>query len=86
VEKRMSALETNIFGLKMMMKSGLESINLRFHYLLQSCCCPMEKNLARKAGSAWLVEFQNIFFRPIVIIIFKPKMLVSIPEILVHLF
>jgi hypothetical protein len=28
------------FGLKMMVKSGLEKIILKFHDGLQSCCCP----------------------------------------------
>ena len=32
-----------IFGLKMMMKRGLEKIILKFHDGLQSCCCPVQK-------------------------------------------
>ena len=34
------------------MKSGLEKNILEYHDPLQSCCCPMQKNLPRKA---WLV-------------------------------
>ena len=45
-----------IFGLKMMMKSGLEKIILKFHDGLQSCCCPVQKNLPRKAELAWQVN------------------------------
>ena len=35
--------ENSIFVLKMMMKSGLEKIILKFHNGLQSCCCPVQK-------------------------------------------
>ena len=45
-----------IFGLKRMVKSGLEKIILRFHDGLQSCCCPVQKNLPRKAELAWQVS------------------------------
>ena len=45
-----------IFGLKVMVKSGLEKIILKFHVPLQSCCCPVQKNLPRKAELAWLVS------------------------------
>ena len=92
---KISGLETNIFGLKVIMKSGLELFILKFQQLLQSCCCPVQKNLPRKAELAWqeqqvslkgLVEFQIKNSRPLFTIIFKPKMLVSRPEILVHLF
>ena len=34
-----------IFGLKMMVKSGLEKIILKFHDGLQSCCCPVQKKI-----------------------------------------
>jgi hypothetical protein len=34
-----------IFGLKVMVKSGLEKIILKFHVPLQICCCPVQKNL-----------------------------------------
>ena len=44
-----------IFGLKMMVKSGLEKIILRCHDGLQSCCCPVQRNLPRKAELAWQV-------------------------------
>ena len=43
-----SALKTNIFGLK---KSELNFLILKFHYPLQSCLCPLEKFLSRKAES-----------------------------------
>ena len=36
------------FWLKMMIKSGLEKNILKFHQPLQSCCCPVQKNLPRK--------------------------------------
>ena len=42
-----------IFGLKMMVKSGLEKIILRLHDGLQSCCCPpcpVQKNLLNWPG------------------------------------
>ena len=67
-----------IFGLKMMMKSGLEKIILKFHDGLQSCCCPVQKNLPRKAELAWQVSrylwrppwnFKIIFSRPLFTII-----------------
>ena len=45
-----------IFGLKMMVKSGLEKVILKFHDGLQSCCCPVQKNLPRKAELAWQVS------------------------------
>ena len=38
------------------MKSGLEKIILKFHDGLQSCCCPVQKNLPRKAELAWQVS------------------------------
>ena len=40
-----------IFGLKMMVKNIL-----KFHDSLQSCCCPVQKNLPRKAELAWQVS------------------------------
>ena len=76
-----------IFGLKMMMKSGLEKIILKFHDGLQSCCCPVQKNLPRKAELAWQVSrylwrppwnFKIIFSRPLFTIIFKPKMVLNL--------
>ena len=63
------SLEMTIFGLKMMVKSGLEKKLLKFHVPLQSCCCPVQKKLPRKAELAWQVslkghvEFQNNFFQ-----------------------
>ena len=34
------SLEMTIFGLKVIVKSGLEKIILKFHVPLQSYCCP----------------------------------------------
>ena len=67
-----------IFGLKMMVKSGLEKFILKFHVPLQSCCCPVQKNLPRKAELAWLVSrgtwnFKTFFSRPLFTIILSQK-------------
>ena len=76
-----------IFGLEMMVKSGLEKIILRFHDGLQTCCCPVQKNLPRKAELAWQISrylwrppwnFKIFFSRPLFTIIFKPKMVSNI--------
>jgi len=32
-----------IFGLKMMVRGGLEGTILKFHKPLLSCCCPVQK-------------------------------------------
>ena len=45
-----------IFRLKMMVISGLEKNILKFHNGLQNCCCPVQKNLPRKAELAWQVS------------------------------
>ena len=45
-----------IFCLKMMVKSGLEKIILKFHDGRQSYCCPVQKYLPRKAELAWQVS------------------------------
>ena len=45
-----------VFVLKMMVKSGLEKNILKFHDGLQSCCCPVQKNLSGKAELAWQVS------------------------------
>jgi hypothetical protein len=90
-------IEITIFGLKMMLKSGLEKIILKFHKLLQSCCCPMQKCLPKKAELAWLVcrylwrgSFKIFFSTPLSPWFFsqknsKPKIVVSRVKILVHL-
>ena len=68
-----------IFGLKMIVKSGLEKLKiiLEFHDGLQSCC-PVQKNLPRKTELAWQVSrylwvppwnFKINFSRPLFIII-----------------
>ena len=49
-------LEMTIFGLKMMVKSGLEFFILKSYVPLQSCCCPVQKNRPRKAELAWQVS------------------------------
>ena len=55
-----SSLEIDIFDLKMMVKSGL-GLNFEIHLQpLQSCCCPVQKNLPRKAELAWRVKVQLI--------------------------
>jgi hypothetical protein len=41
-EKFLRRFDT-IFGLKMMLKSGLEKNILKFNDGLQSCCCPVQK-------------------------------------------
>jgi hypothetical protein len=50
------SLEMTIFGLKAIVKSVLEKIILKFYVPLQSCCCPVQKNLPRRAELAWLVS------------------------------
>ena len=45
-----------IFGLEMMVKSGLNFFILKLNEPLQSCCCPVQKNWPRKAELAWLVS------------------------------
>ena len=37
-------------------KSGLEFVILKFIKPLQSCCCPVQKSLPRKADLAWQVQ------------------------------
>ena len=53
---KLKSLEITIFGLKMMVKSGLEIFILKLNKPLQSCCCPVQKNLSRKAELAWQVS------------------------------
>ena len=49
----------------MMVKSGLDFFFFKFTEPLQSCCCPVQKNLPRMAELTWQVslkglgEFQN---------------------------
>jgi hypothetical protein len=49
-------LEIAIFGLKMIVKSGLEFFILKFNEPLQGCCRSGQKNLLRRAELAWLVS------------------------------
>ena len=39
-----------------MVKSGLEFFILKSYMPLQSCCCPVQKNLPRNAKLTWLVS------------------------------
>ena len=57
-----------------MVKCGLEFFILKFTEPLQSCCCPVQKNLPRKAALAWQVNrylwrgswnFKIFFSRPL---------------------
>ena len=64
-----------------MVKSGLEFFILKFTEPLQSCCCPVPKNLPIRAELAWQVSRYlwrgsmnfKINFRPLFTIIFKAK-------------
>ena len=55
-QTKILTLETTIFGLKMMVKSGLEFFILKSYVPLQSCYCPVQKNLPRTAELAWQVN------------------------------
>ena len=46
--KMESVSKMTIFGLKMMVKIGLEKNILKFHEPLQKCCCPVQKKSAQK--------------------------------------
>ena len=79
----------------MMVKSGLEFFTLKSYVPLQRYLLTCQANSASlgrffllwaAATLKELVEFQNKKYRPLFTIIFNPKMLVSRPEILVHLF
>ena len=48
-------LKLTFFNLKMMVEGGLEFI-LKLTEPLQSCCCPVQKDLPRKAELAWQVS------------------------------
>ena len=73
-------LKLTFFSLKMMVKSGLEFI-LKLTEPLQSCCCPVQKNLPSRAELAWQVSRYlwrgsvnfKINSRPLFTIIFKLK-------------
>merc|ERR1712051_555931 len=73
-------LKLTFFSLKMMVKSGLEFI-LKLTEPLQSCCCPVQKNLPSRAELAWQVSRYlrrgsvnfKINCRPLFTIIFKLK-------------
>ena len=55
-QTKISDLETNIFELNMVVKSGLVFFILKFDQPLQSCCCPVQKKLPGKAELAWQVS------------------------------
>ena len=65
----------------MMVKSGLDFFILKFTKPLQSCCCPVPKNLPIRAELAWQVRRYlwrgsvnfKINSRPLFTIIFKAK-------------
>ena len=48
--------ETKIFELKVGVKSGLDFFILKSYQPLQSCCCPVQKDLPRRAELAWQVS------------------------------
>ena len=82
------------FLLKMMGEKWSRKNILKFHKLLQSCCCQVQKNLLRKAELAWQVSrylwrgswnFKLIISIPLFTIIFKPKMVISRVKSLIHL-
>ena len=56
IQKKILRRFDTIFGLKMMVKSGLEKIILKFHDGLQSCCCQVQKHRPRKAELPWHVS------------------------------
>ena len=81
-----------IFGLNMMVKSGLEKIILKFHVPLQRYLLTSQANSALLGRffctgpqqlwrGTW--NFKIIFSRPLFTIIFKPKMVISRLKILV---
>jgi hypothetical protein len=87
------SLETTIFGLKMMVKSGLEKIIFKLHlplqrYLLTRTSQAISAFLGRFfcTGQQQLWNFEKNISRPLFTIIFKPKMVISRLKILVHLF
>ena len=49
------SLEIDIFDLEMMVKRGLKKIYFEIHRA-QSCCCPVQKHLPRKAELALQVS------------------------------
>ena len=76
--RKSRVMKLPFFSLKMMVKSGLEFI-LKLTEPLQSCCCPVQKNLPGRAELAWQVSRYlwrgsvnlNINSRPLFTIIFK---------------
>ena len=78
---KISSLEINIFEINHISLICLEFFILKFTKPLQSCCCPVQKNLPRRAELAWQVSRYlwrgSVDFkkksRPFFIIIFKLK-------------
>jgi hypothetical protein len=64
-----SALEMTIFGLKMMVKSGIDFFVLKLNELLQSCCCPLQKMAVQQVSLKGLIQLKKKSGP----IIFKPK-------------
>ena len=92
---KISSLEVAIFELKMMVKSGLEFFYFEIQRAPPECCCPVQKNLPRKAELTWQASrylsrgsliFKIKNSRPLFTIIFKSKIPTSRLEILVLLF
>ena len=91
---KISSLEITIFDLKMMVKSGLEFFILKFTEPLQRyllTCLANSAFLGRfcalgSSNSEEASRSSKKKSRPLFTIIFSSKMLVSRPEILVHLF
>ena len=68
--------KNNIFGLKMIMKSGLEKIILKFLHAQKKRRFDQKYKFSNKNDMvcAWR-NFKNIFPRPLFTIIFRPKIL-----------
>ena len=84
-----------IFALKMTVKSGLDFLNIQIEKAPSEILAnlPGQFSLSRQSFLHWaaatlkgLVEFQNKKSRLLFTVIFKSKMMVSRPEILVYSF
>ena len=74
--------------------NGLEFFILKFTEPLQSCCCPVQKDLPRRAELAWQVSrylwrgsfnFKIKYSKSLFVIIFKPKLVIELSKSLFHL-
>ena len=51
-----------IFALKVIVKSGLEKIILKFHMPFQSCCCPVQKICPEGLNwPSWLADISEVW-------------------------